>query len=868
MAADNTEKDKKDNSFMMKLATLIVDKRKGFYLIFIVLCIFCVLSMNKVKVNNDLTTYLPDTTETRRGLDLMDSEFTTYGSARILICNVTFDEAQKLADQVEKMDGVSMLDFDDTEDHYHDMEALLSVTFDEEADTEATQQHLTEVLDALSDYDVYYSSDIGQEDADDLNNDMIVILLLAAVVIVAVLLFTSTTYAEIPVYLTTFIVAAILNKGTNYWFGTISFVTNSIAVVLQLGLAVDYAIILAHRFMEEHEDKDAREAVIVALSKAIPEISSSSLTTISGMVAMMFMQFRIGYDMGIILAKSIIFSMVAVFFLMPGLLLTFSKAIDNTHHKSFVPKITAVGKFCVATRYIVPPVLIVGVIAAFFLSNKANYVYDVNTLESSSMSENKFSVSMVNKEFGMVNQLAVIVPNGDYEKEAQTLKALEKLDVVKSVQGLGNIEAMDGYMLTDKLNPRQFAELIDLDVEVADMLYSAYALDQSDYGALVSGVSDYEVPFIDMFLFIYDQKESGNITLDDDLEETLSDAHSKIMIAKDQLLGEDNSRFVLELNVPYEGEETIAALDQIRNTVAKFYNIDDILLVGNATSDKDLGDSFATDNTIITVLTALFVMIILLFTFQSAGLPVLLVVTIQGSIWMNFSLPYLLNENVYFLGYLVVSAIQMGATIDYAIVITSRYMDLKTYMPIKEAAIEALNQAFPTIVTSGSMLVAAGFIISYVSSNAAVAAIGLALGRGTLTSILLVLLALPQTLLIGDIIIQKTAFTLKRDLAKPLPSAGRIRMNGHIKGYVNGVLEGDFIGVIDGEMGAVVRPKDTVTMEREDAAENVYPRLEAQELSEDGESCRDNETGDNALGTDENHADNNTAESEGTEDEQ
>ena len=163
MAADNTEKDKKDNSFMMKLATLIVDKRKGFYLIFIVLCIFCVLSMNKVKVNNDLTTYLPDTTETRRGLDLMDSEFTTYGSARILICNVTFDEAQKLADQVEKMDGVSMLDFDDTEDHYHDMEALLSVTFDEEADTEATQQHLTEVLDALSDYDVYYSSDIGQE---------------------------------------------------------------------------------------------------------------------------------------------------------------------------------------------------------------------------------------------------------------------------------------------------------------------------------------------------------------------------------------------------------------------------------------------------------------------------------------------------------------------------------------------------------------------------------------------------------------------------------------------------------------------------------------------------------------------------------
>ncbi len=808
-------KEKKDESFMIKLATLIVDKRKGFYLIFIVICVFCILSMDKVKVNNDLTTYLPDTTETRRGLDRMEEQFITYGSARILVCNITYDEAQALADEIEAMDGVSMLDFDDTDAHYHDMEALFSVTFDEDADAEATKLHLEQVLDELSDYDTYYSSDIGQEerDADDLNGDMILILMLAGVVIVAVLLFTSTTYAEIPVYLMTFIVAAILNKGTNYWFGTISFVTNSIAVVLQLGLAVDYAIILAHRFMEEHEDKDAREAVIVALSKAIPEISSSSLTTISGMVAMMFMQFRIGYDMGIILAKSIIFSMVAVFFLMPGLLLTFSKAIDGSHHRSFVPKITAVGKFCVLTRFIVPPLLVVAVIAAFILSSKANYAYDVNSLSSSRMSDNKFSVSMVNKEFGEINQLAVIVPNGDYEREAKALDALSRLDSVNSCMGLANIEAMDGYMLTQQLTPRQFSEMIDMDVEVADLLYSAYALDQSNYGALVSGVSDYKVPLIDMFLFIYDQKENGNITLDDDLEETLTDAYSQISIAKDQLLGEEDSRFVLEMNVPLEGEETTAALEEIRNTVARYYSVDDILLVGNSTSDKDLGASFATDNTIITVLTALFVMIILLFTFQSAGLPVLLVVTIQGSIWMNFSLPYLLNEPVYFLGYLVVSAIQMGATIDYAIVITSRYMDLKTYMPIKEAAIEALNQAFPTIVTSGSMLVAAGFIISNISSNAAVAAIGLALGRGTLTSILLVLLALPQTLLIGDIIIQKTAFTLKRDLAKPLPSKGRIRMSGHIRGYVNGVIDGEFTGVIDGEMGAVVRPRDTVQKE-------------------------------------------------------
>ena len=882
--AETVRKDTEKPSFFVRLATVIVDKRKLIFFLYACALLFCLFSRNWVSVCNDITEYLPDSTETRQGLTLMEEEFTTFGTARVMVSHVTRGIAEDLAEQIGEIEGVSSASLGDSigaeedgeaetpEDiasYFKGADALISVTFAGEEDDESALAAMEAIRELLAPYDFYIDSSVGDSQADSLADEMGIILAVAAVIIVLVLLLTSRSYAEIPVLLLTFIAAALLNLGTNFIFGEISFVSNSVTVVLQLALAIDYAIIMLHRFLEEREHAGDREACIAAVSAAIPSISASSLTTISGLAAMMFMQFRIGYDMGIILAKSIIFSMVAVFFLMPGLLLTFSKAIDNTHHKSFVPKITAVGKFCVATRYIIPPILIVGVIIAFFLSNKANYVYDTNTLESSTMSDNKFSVSMVNKEFGMVNQLAVIVPNGDYEKEAQTLKALEKLDVVKSCQGLGNIEAMDGYMLTDKLNPRQFAELIDLDIEVADMLYSAYALDQSDYGALVSGVSEYEVPFIDMFLFIYDQKESGNITLDDDLEETLTDAYSQICIAKDQLLGEDNSRFVLELNVPYEGEETTAALDQIRNTVAKFYNIDDILLVGNATSDKDLGDSFATDNTIITVLTALFVMIILLFTFQSAGLPVLLVVTIQGSIWMNFSLPYLLNENVYFLGYLVVSAIQMGATIDYAIVITSRYMDLKTYMPIKEAAIEALNQAFPTIVTSGSMLVSAGFIISYVSSNAAVAAIGLALGRGTLTSILLVLLALPQTLLIGDIIIQKTAFTLKRDLAKPLPSAGRIRMNGHIKGYVNGVLEGDFIGVIDGEMGAVVRPKDTVTMEeRDDAPEENYPRLEAQELPED-ETAGQKATGADTEAADKKASDKEkTAESEGTEDEQ
>ena len=224
------EKEKKDESFMVKLSTLIVDKRKGFYLIFIMLILFSVASMNKVKVNNDLTSYLPGTTETRIGLDLMEEQFITYGTARVMVCNVTCQEAEEIAEHLEDLEGVSMLTFDDSREHYHDMEALFDITFDVEKTDTAAQGRLDAVLEELAGYDVYYTSDIGQEerDADDLNRDMVLILMLAGVVIVAVLLFTSTTYAEIPVFLMTFIVAAILNKGSNFIFGTISFVTDSI----------------------------------------------------------------------------------------------------------------------------------------------------------------------------------------------------------------------------------------------------------------------------------------------------------------------------------------------------------------------------------------------------------------------------------------------------------------------------------------------------------------------------------------------------------------------------------------------------------------------------------------------------------------
>lgn len=822
------EKKKKGNLWLT-VATFIVNKRKAIEILFVLAIIYSVLCINKVQVNQDITSYLPADSETRQGLSIMDEQFMTYGSAKVMLANVTFNQADSLVDSLENVDGVKEVAFDDSSDHFKGTNALFDITFSGTSDEQVSKDALKSVKDILADYDVYVSTEVGSEEssAESLAKDMNIILVLAVVVIVAVLLLSTKAYLQIPVLLITFGVAAILNMGTNYWFGTISSITNSIAVVLQLALAIDYAIILCDRFMEEHETLDAEEAVKVALSKAIPEISSSSLTTISGMVAMMFMQFRLGYDMGIILVKAIILSLISVFFLMPGVLLIFAKGIDKTHHKCYVPKITIVGKFANKTKYIIPPLFIICLVFAFMKSNNCQYIYDTSSIVSAKKSESKIAQETIEETFGASNQLVVMVPKGDYESEHKVVKKLQNLDYVTSALALSNVSINDEYVLTDKLSPRQFSELVGIDREVVEVLYMAYAYNQEQYGPVVTGIDDYDVPIIDMFLFLYDQYKEGYVTLDSNLDEKLTTLYDTLHDAQLQLQGSDYSRLVLNISLPVEGQETYDALEEIRGIAAQYYSKDSVILVGNSTSDHDLESSFASDNIIISVLTALFVMIILFFTFQSAGLPVLLVLTIQGSIWINFAVPSIEGQTVFFIAYLIVSAIQMGATIDYAIVISNRYLQLKQQMPLKEAITETLNQSFPTIFTSGSILTCAGFLIGEIASDATVASIGVALGRGTLISIILVLFVLPQILLMGDIIIEKTALTM--NITRPQREvAGRVRVTGHVRGYVQGEIDADIQGTFQGQMKVSV---DSVIPGRQGQIEQND--LDSQQISED-----------------------------------
>ena len=826
------ENEKPKGNGMEKLAAFIVDKRNLFFLLYIFALIFCAIATGWVKVEDDITTYLPDTTETRQGLTVMNDNFVTYGTANVMVSNITYDTALEIQEQLEDIDGVTTVDFDDTDEHYTNASALFSVSFDGEVGDAHAEQALQEIRDELEGtYDTSIYSEVGYDSSADLQSEMVVIVIIAAIIIVLVLTLTSRSYAEVPVLIMTFGAAALLNMGTNFLCGTISFISNSVTVILQLALAIDYAIILCHRFSDEHETLGVREACIAALSKAIPEISSSSLTTISGLAALAFMHFGIGRDLATVLIKAILFSLLSVFTLMPGLLVLFSKLIDKTRHKNLVPKITAVGKFDVKTRFVIPPIFGVIIVAAAVFANLCPYCYTYTDLVTAKQSERQIAYQKIKNTFGSSNMVAVIVPSGDYESEGKILDELDGCAEVKSTMGLANIEAMDGYMLTDALTPRQLAEMADLDYEVAKALYGAYAVDHDEYGEIINGLDDYKVPIYDMFKFLEQEMHDGNITLSGDVQDTLDDLFDQLDEAQKQLQSEDYSRLVVYLNLPEETDATFAFVDKMHDIIGKYYP-DDYYVVGNTTSAMDLSSSFGEDNLLISVLSALFVILVLLFTFKSAGLPVLLIIVIQGSIWINFSFPYLQGESLYFLGYLIVNSIQMGANIDYAIVISSHYTDLKKVMRPKEAIVAALNESFPTIFTSGSILASAGILISVLTTNPVIAAIGTCLGRGTIISMLLVLLVLPQILILGDTIIERTSFEMKGVAGMTRTASGTMHINGRVRGYINGVVDADINGVLHGQFSANIATGTEFEVDKPDmylSEENIHESSDAGE---------------------------------------
>lgn len=744
----------------------IVDHYRLFFIVFAALLVFSAVASGWVKVENDVAAYLPADSETRQGLDIMEQEFQTCGSAKILLRGTDADTAAATAEQIRAVDGVDSCTYTMNDAG----SALLSVSLADLEGSDACAQTVQALRDLLDGSGTYIYSAEGYSISDQINGEVRGLLVIVAIILVTVLTFTSSTYAEVPILLITFLAAALINKGTNFIFGTISFVSNAVAILLQLAMSVDYAIIFCNRYKQAHKTLPVREAVIESLAKSITVISSSSLTTVAGLVAMTFMKFGLGRDLGIVLIKAIFISLLTVFLLMPGLLLKLGPAMDKTKHRNFVPKISGVGRLAWRTRRVVPLVFAAVLVVACIGTNRVSYVYSEAPLKTHNADVNRTASQAITADFGDETVLAIVVPAGDYTREAALLDALSAVPEVKSAVGIAGTEAAGGYRLADAVDYRTFAQLSGVDSTSAQALFALYAAENGAAQTAAQDLRGYQVPLLKLFKFLNDKIADGTVTLSDAQAAQVTALSDQLTRASAQLEGTSYHRLVLTLAAASDGGETFALLDRIHAVVHQYYPTDSYL-VGDAMSAYGSEQTFTQDNVMVSAMSILMVMLVLLFTFRSIGMPILLTLVIQGSIWINFGLTVLTGEYVLFMVYLVASAIQMGCNVDYAIVVASLYTEARAEQGPREAMITALNLAFPTIITSGTMLISAGLLIGARVSSGAVAGMGRFVGVGSLITVFLVLFVLPQLLLLGDTFVRRTALPAQRRL--PLTAASR-----------------------------------------------------------------------------------------------
>ena len=787
---------------LYRFSSFVVRARWAFIALFLVAMILCAVFIPMIEVKYDLSSYMPEDSKTNIALSLLKEQFDDKGMAYVMVKGVSEEQATELAGTIGSIDGVNMATFipgSPTSYNEESQSALFTVILDDYDSTEGAFAAVENIIDTLDEggYENYltgqsaysYFTRLETEDS------MLKIGIVIVVAILLILLFTSRTYFELVPMLAVFGVSVLLNMGTNAIFPGISYISNLITIVLQLALSLDYSIILLHRFMEERQVyADVKQALSVALSKGIVEILSSSLTTIAGLLALALMSLPIGVEIGLALAKGIVASLISVIFLMPALLSFSDKPLKKSEHKNFVPSVAKSSRAIVKARKVIVPLFLVIVVLAGVGQGFNTYSFNYNS--GSMIVSGQDAIKEAG--FGTLNTLVVVVPReGGVEKEKQLIEAIvedggefDKDGIVNdsNINAIAYTEMM-GIGFGDYLTKAQIQECIapllgqadlsgmgikaeDIDAMI-DVLFDDYCEQNGitpaeDTSVMVADLLDYMTDDIgDSVLSLMGSKlfaalKQVGLDIDPsapgllDTAETFYDMLAQVRFGIDNLRSADYSRITFTLDAGVEDEASFALIDRLYAGLGEYY--EEFYITGESVACYDMADYFEVDNMVVCLCTLGFILVILLFTFRNFSLPIILALAIQGGIWINFAIPFLAGNSVTFIGYLIITAIQMGATIDYAIVLTNRYRTTKQLYPDRYTAMaESENAVFSTIITSGSILTITGFALG-IAASGVVAQLGILLGIGTLASILIVLLILPSLLLVTEKLVDKTDF--------------------------------------------------------------------------------------------------------------
>ncbi len=680
---------------MKKFYRAIVNDPKKILVCFCLLAVIGAVLQGMVAVNYDMTDYLPEHTPSTVSLDVMEEEFEGgIPNARVMVENVTIPQALEYKEQLLACAGVTdvtwlddaanilqpveTMDPDTVETYYKDDAALFTVTIEDGRQVEAV-----EAIRAVIGEDNALTGDaVSTADATTGTvSEVAQITVIGVLFVFLMLVLTTTSWAEPVLVMVGLGVAVLINNGSNLIFGEISFVTNAAGSILQLAVSLDYSVFLIHRFAEcLNDEPDPKEAMVYALCQSTSSILSSGLTTVIGFLALVFMQFKIGPDLGLALAKGVAISLLTVFVFMPALILTAHNWLIKTQHRSFLPSFRGFGRLI--CRVMVPLVclFLVLIVPSYLASNANDFYYGSSHIygEDTRLGQDTAAIEQV---YGKSDTYVAMVPREDLAAQQQLSAALHRIPQVKNI--LSYVDTVGAEI------PMEY-------------------LDES----LVS-----------------------------------------------QLVSDNYSRFVITVDADYESKETFALVETIRNTLNTYFP-DSYYLAGSGVSTYDLMDTITADTVKVNLIAIGAVFVVLLLTMRSISLPVILVLAIETAVWINLSIPYFKGSMVFYISYLIISSIQLGATVDYAILFTERYTGFRVRMGKKQAVVETVTAVTPSVMTSGTVLAVVGFLLGYVSSHGILSQLGMFLGVGSLLSLTIVLFVLPGLLYLLDGVIQRTTLHL------------------------------------------------------------------------------------------------------------
>jgi len=672
-------------------ARFIINNPKKIIALFILVSVIAAFVSLYVDINYNLADYLPQKAISTKGIKIMNDEFAkAIPNVFVMVRDISVTEALSLKKQLSQAEGVTEvlwlddvvdlmqpLDMQDTEtveNFYKNRNALFSVTVRKGSEKEACAA-IQEIISP--------EGAISGEAATimDMQNSAVSEVRLAFAVllpvIIIILVLSTTSWLEPILFLAAIGVSVVINMGTNIIFGEISFVTNSISPILQMAVSMDYAIFLLHSFANNRAAYDnPKTAMYHAIKASSTTIAASALTTIFGFLALIFMDFGIGWDLGICLAKGVILSYISVMIFLPALTLIVSKALDKTSHRKIMPDFKNIGR--ILSRFFIPVTVVIAVIIlpSFLGQRQAEFKYGY-TIEDPNRKIGRDTMA-INEQFGRSNILAILVPRGDIARESSLSTRLAEHPRVRSVVS--------------------YAANVGVTIPV---------------GFLGNDITS-------------------------------------------QFYSDNYSRIVLYTDLPDEGEVSFGAVEEISQITGEYY--DEYYVVGQSATYYDIKKVVDVDNVRVNLIAIAAIFMIVALSFKSFSLPFILLLTIEVAIWVNLSIPYFTDTSINFIGYLVLSTVQLGATIDYAILLTSTFMEKRKSMPMKKAIAESLSIAFRSILVSATILSSAGFTLFLTSSNFIVRDIGLLLGRGTLISMFMVICFLPAMLMVFDKVIGKTTW--------------------------------------------------------------------------------------------------------------